>query len=91
VPWWFARAEAIYRWAGWSSGVPFLALVRVAPNFWLGLALGLTGACLVGHWIIERAEAAWSTKLMRARQLEALALFGAAPVLAAVGLWIWVL
>jgi hypothetical protein len=57
-PPWAGRTEAWYRWIGWLPGLVFLALARTAPNLWLGLALGLFGVCQVGHWAVERIEAA---------------------------------
>ena len=83
--------EAWYRWTGWLPGLVFLALPRTAPNLWLGLALGLFGACQVGHWAVERAEAARGRKLLAARYAEAVLTFVAFPLLGAIGLvaWAW--
>ena len=86
---WVAWTEAAYRWTGWVSGLPFLGLARGAPNPWLGLALGLFGVCLIGHWVTERAEAARGQVLVRARQVEALLLFVGVPTVAAIGMWSW--
>jgi hypothetical protein len=83
--------EAWYRRTGWMPGLLFLALSRTAPNLWLGLALGLFGVCQVGHWAIERVEAARGRKQMAARNVEAVLSFLAIPLLGAIGLveWAW--
>src|SRR5262249_29405984 len=64
------RGEIAYYWAGWCHGVVFLALAPSAPNLWLVLAMGLFGVSQVGHWVIERAEAAYCRKFMAARHAE---------------------
>jgi hypothetical protein len=81
--------ERWYRWTGWAPGLVFLAICRTAPNLWLGLAMGLFGVCQIGHWVIERFEAARSQKLMAVRYTEAVLSFVALPLLGAVGLVVW--
>jgi hypothetical protein len=73
--------EGWYRWIGWASGLVFLAFSRAAPNLWLGLAVGLFGGCQIGHWAVERLEAARGRKLLVARYAEAVLLFVACPAL----------
>jgi hypothetical protein len=51
--------------------------------------LGLIGACLISHWLIERREAAVGKPWMRPRQFEALLLFIVVPILVIIGLWTW--
>jgi hypothetical protein len=88
---WVGQMEAWYRWTGWIPGLFFLALCPTAPNLWLRLALGLFGACQVGHWVIERGESAWGRKLLTARYVEAGLSFVALPLLGILGLvwWAW--
>jgi hypothetical protein len=81
--------EAWYCWTGWLPGLVILALSRTCPNLWLALAMALFGACQIGHWAIERAEAARCQKWMVPRYVEVVLTFVAFPILSTIGLVVW--